>query len=116
MARGANGTSKAQAVRDYLTKNPNAANKDVAEATGASPQQVSNLRSKMGGSGRVAGSATKAKAGRKAGKPAARLATKQGSASVDQATLIAVKKFVSANGGAETVRAAIDTIEALTAE
>ena len=109
--------SKAEDVRQYVAKHPNATNKEVSEQTGASPQQVSNLRSKMGTKVSGTATATKPAANKTGPKPGAKRAATKSSASAGSfENLIEVRKLAKTLGGTAEVRALLDQVDRFDAE
>ena len=110
--------SKAEDVRQYVAKHPNATNKEVSEQTGASPQQVSNLRSKMGTKVSGTATATKPAANKTGPKPGAKRAATKSSTSATAGSiqsLIEVRKLAKSLGGTAEVRTLLDAVDQLDA-
>ena len=105
--------NKSEAIRSFIAANPNAKPKEVVAALKekkieVSAAFVSTLKSNDKRTGK--GKGPKAKAGRK---PAGRKASSSAPTMADRDLLLSVKKFINENGGAEAVRSALDTVEAL---
>ena len=114
MARRAKGeVNKAESIRAYKLKNPNATNKEVVEALAAqgieiTSQHVSNTMS------RVPGGVKKRRRRRKKKMAAAAAPRKtRKSASPDYAPLLEAKAFVDKAGSVEAARRALDVLAKL---
>ncbi len=115
--RTAGGPNKSQAVRDYLSKNPDATAKEIQPALAkeglkVDAQMINSIKWKLNKAGAPKKTKARKKApGRPAGRPAAAKVSSAGSLTAQD--LVAAKQFVDQIGSIKDALSAVETLEKL---